>query len=133
MLFRSDFSHFLKILSLLRGKSNFGILVGSPLLAGASVLYGASGAVPGVANIDPRAMLDVYAAAIAKNTTSLQLLQDRVHTLMSIASHGAPIACLKTALELMGVCSHYTTAPFQPLSEEKREAIAATLRKLELL
>ena len=48
-------------------------------------------------------------------------------------SHGAPIACLKTALELMGICRHYTTAPLQPLSPEKREAVAAILRELELL
>lgn len=128
-----DFMHFLKILSLLRDKEGFGILVGSPVLAGAAVLYGADGAVPGVANVDPRAMLDVYASALSKNTLSLEKLQDRVHRLMSLITFGAPIACFKTALELMGICRATTTAPFQPLPEEKREAIAGILKELGLL
>lgn len=128
-----DFTHFLRILSLLRGKPDFGILIGMPSLAGAAVLYGGSGAVPGTSNVDPRAMLDVYHAAKAGDTALLQRLQDRVFKLVTLVSHGAPIACFKTALELMGVCRHYTTAPFQPLSEEKRHAVAATLRELELI
>lgn len=128
-----DFGHFLKVLSLLRGKAHFGIMIGSPVLAGAAVLYGASGAVPGIANLDPRAMLNVYASALAKNTTALLTQQDRVHQLMALTTYGAPIVCFKTALELMGVCHHYATAPLQPLGEEKRAALATALRELELL
>lgn len=128
-----DFMHFMRILSAVRDRPGFGTMVGSPPLAGAALLYGGSGAVPGVANLDPRTMLDVYACALAGNTTGLVRLQERVHKLMNLAGLGAPIACFKTALELMGVCRHYTTAPIQPLGPEKREAIAAILRDLELL
>jgi 4-hydroxy-tetrahydrodipicolinate synthase len=128
-----DFGQLLRILAVLRGKEGFGILVGSPPLAGAAVLYGADGAVPGLANVDPRTMLDIYASAIARNVPALEHLQERVHRLMSLITHGAPIACFKTALELMGICQAYTTAPFRPLSEEKRGLIAETLRSLDLL
>jgi 4-hydroxy-tetrahydrodipicolinate synthase len=128
-----DLTQVLKILSLMRGKDGFSVLVGAPPIAGAAMLYGADGAVPGIANVDPRAMLDVYASAIAANTAALRNLQHRIFRLMSLITHGAPIACFKTALELMGICRHYTTAPLQPLGEEKRQAVAATLRELELL
>jgi 4-hydroxy-tetrahydrodipicolinate synthase len=129
----ADLIHFLKILSLTRGKTGFSKLIGAPLLAGAAVLYGADGAVASVANVDPRTMLDVYASAVAKNTTALQTLEERVHRLMSLVAFGAPIVCLKTALELLGVCSRHATMPLQPLSAEKREAIAGILRELGLV
>jgi len=128
-----DFPHFLRLLSLLRGRERLSVMVGSPVLTGAAVLYGADGAVPGLANVDPRTMLEVYDAARARDTAALARLQDRVHRLMSLVSHGAPIVCLKTALELMGVCGSAAHAPLQPLDTQKRGAIAATLRELELL
>ena len=128
-----DFMHFLRILSVVRGRAGFGTMVGSPPLGGPALLYGATGVVPGIANVDPRVMLDVYATAMAQNTTGLIRLQERIHKLMNLSLLGAPIACFKTALELMGVCQHYTTSPIQPLGPEKREAVAAILRELELL
>jgi 4-hydroxy-tetrahydrodipicolinate synthase len=129
----ADMAHFLRILSLLRNQPDFGCMVGAPVLAGASLLYGASGVVPAISNIDPRTLLDVYASALAGNTTALIRLQERVHKLLAIGALGSPIACFKTALELLGICRHYTTAPMQPLGPEKREAVAAILRELELL
>jgi 4-hydroxy-tetrahydrodipicolinate synthase len=128
-----DFMHFLRILSLFAEKPGCGVMVGSPPLAGAAILYGGSGAVPGIANVDPRVMLDIYASALAGNTPALIRLQERVHKLMNLAALGPPIACFKTALELLGVCKHHTSAPIQPLPPDKREAVAAILRDLELL
>jgi 4-hydroxy-tetrahydrodipicolinate synthase len=128
-----DFAHFLRILSLLGERSGFGTMIGAPVLGGAALVYGAAGIVPGIANLDPRTMLGIYAAAQGGNTTALVRLQDRVHKLMNLAGLGAPIACFKTALELMGICKHYTTAPIQPLGADQREAVAAILRDLELV
>lgn len=128
-----DFIHFQKILSLLRDRDGCGVLIGAPPLAGAALLYGGDGVVPGIANLDPKVMLDVYAAGKAGDTAALIRLQKRVQRLMALSMLGAPIACFKTALELMGVCRHYTTAPIAPLNPEKREAVAAILRELELL
>jgi 4-hydroxy-tetrahydrodipicolinate synthase len=129
----ADMAQFLGILSLLRDQPDFGCMVGAPVLAGPALLFGASGVVPAISNIDPHTLLNVYASALAGNNTGLVRLQERVHKLLAIATLGSPIACFKTALELMGICRHYTTAPLQPLSAEKREALAAILRELELL
>lgn len=129
----SDFTHFLKLLSYLRGNEKIGVLIGAPMLAGAAMLYGADGAVPGIANLCPKTMMDLYAAAQAGDTAKVVGLQERVQKLMSIQSFGPPVACFKTALELMGICHCYTTAPIQCLPEAKRTAIACILRELELL
>lgn len=128
-----DFMHFLRLLSHLHGVSRVGVMVGSPPLAGPALLYGAHGVVPGVANIDPRCMLDIYASAITSNTSHLRKLQERVHKLMALLQWGPPLVCIKTALELMGVCTAQSTAPFQPLSQPARDSLAQQLRELELL
>jgi dihydrodipicolinate synthase/N-acetylneuraminate lyase len=128
-----DFVQFLKILGLVRDREGFGTMVGSPYLAGPAMLYGAEGAVPGIANIDPRLMLDVYASAVARNIPTLERLQDRVHALMSITTLGAPIVCIKTAMELQGLCSSRAAAPLQPLRSPQREAIRQVLHDLSLL
>ncbi len=128
-----DFGHFLRVLGLLRERSGFGCLVGSPVLAGAAILYGADGVVPGIANVDPQVMLEVYAAAKAGDLAALPALQQRVHKLMGLSAFGPNIVCLKTALELMGICRAHTTGPMQPLSADKREGLARVLRELELL
>lgn len=129
----ADMAQFLGILSLLRDQPDFGCMVGAPVLAGPALLFGASGVVPAISNIDPHTLLNIYASALAGNHTGLVRLQERVHKLLAIGTLGSPIACFKTALELMGICRHYTTAPLQPLGPEKREALAAILRELELL
>lgn len=128
-----DFTHFLRVLALLRGRNDFSVLIGSPPLGGAAVLQGADGIVPGIANLDPATMLDVYAAARARDLERLAALQQRVHRLMGLLAFGPPIVCIKTALECMGICRVHATAPFRPLSEEAREALAAALRELELV
>ena len=127
-----DFPHFLRLLDLMRGRGR-GVLIGSPPLAGAAVLYGGSGAVASIANLDPALMVAVYDAAKAGDVAMLQALQVRVHRLMDLIGNGVPIACLKTALEMMGVCKHYTTRPLQPLNDEKRQNVTKILQELELL
>ncbi len=127
-----DFVHFQRILERFRGLGK-AALVGTPPLAAAAVLAGGQGAVPGIASIDPQLMLDVYDAAVRRDLDALPPLQARVHRLMDLVTHGAPIVCIKTALELQGICSAKACAPLQPLSPEKRETIAAILRELELL
>jgi 4-hydroxy-tetrahydrodipicolinate synthase len=89
--------------------------------------------VPGIANIDPRTLVELYDAATRKDVAALERPQWRLERLMDLISHGTPLVCIKTALELMGVCAAHATMPLQPLSVEKRQIIANGLRELELL
>jgi 4-hydroxy-tetrahydrodipicolinate synthase len=128
-----DFTHFLRILALLRDRPDFSCLVGSPPLIGAAVLFGAEGGVPGLANLDPALLVSLYDAARRGAVEEVYMLQSRVVRLMQVVSHGAPIACIKTALELMGVCSARACAPTQPVTAEARDRIRELLREMELL
>lgn len=128
-----DYSHVLKLIRLVKAREGKGVLVGIPPIAAAAILQGADGSVPGIANIDPHTLLDLYDAARRGDLAPLDRLQGRVSRLMDMLTHGAPIVCIKTALELLGVCQAHAAAPLQPLSEEKRRLIADGLRELELL
>jgi dihydrodipicolinate synthase/N-acetylneuraminate lyase len=50
-----------------------------------------------------------------------------------VLDFGAGVSCLKSALELMGICSAHVTAPFPPLGERERAGLAGLLRELGLL
>lgn len=129
----TDFTHFLRLVGLVGGQDDFSVLIGSPNLTGAAVLCGGDGGVPGIANLDPKLMVDVYDAARAGDLVKLQALQIRVLSLFRAASFGAPIACLKAGLELMGVCESHTAGPLLPLTPDSREQLAALLREHDLL
>jgi 4-hydroxy-tetrahydrodipicolinate synthase len=129
----ADLMHFLRVLDLLPEGRRCAVLIGSPPLAGAAILYGGDGAVPGTANIDPTTLVAVYEAARRRDLEQLRVLQRRVHRLGDLVIFGAPVVCIKTALELMGVCAAHATAPFQPLGPEQRDALRARLVELELL
>jgi 4-hydroxy-tetrahydrodipicolinate synthase len=129
----ADFTHFLKVLDAFGGRDDFACLVGAPPLLGAAVLFGAAGGVPGLANMDPAALVALYDAARRRDVERVTAHQRRVLQLMRVVSFGSPLACLKTALELMGVCGATACAPIQPVSPDARDRIAACLRELELL
>jgi 4-hydroxy-tetrahydrodipicolinate synthase len=127
-----DLPHVLRLVPALHARDK-SLLVGVPPIAAAAILQGVDGAVPGIANIDPHTLIALYDAASRGDTAALPPLQHRVHRLMDIVAQGAGIAAIKTALELMGICRARAAAPLQPLRPEKREAVRAILRELELL
>jgi 4-hydroxy-tetrahydrodipicolinate synthase len=129
----TDYTHFLKLLDRLGDRGDFSCLVGSPVLLGAVVLFGAAGAVPGTANLVPALHVALYDAARRRDVEQTRALQRQVLDLTRIAGFGAPIACLKAALELMGVCQATACAPLQAVSDEARWGIEAILRRHELL
>jgi dihydrodipicolinate synthase/N-acetylneuraminate lyase len=128
-----DWNHALKLLFLLRDHPRFSLLFGSIQVAGPAILYGAEGAVIGPVNLDPRLFVRLYGAARAGKIEEVYALQERALSLARVISFGAPIACIKAALELMGVCGATVAQPFQPVSPEAREKIAAILREHELI
>jgi 4-hydroxy-tetrahydrodipicolinate synthase len=128
-----DFTHVLKLIRLVAREQGKGVLVGVPPIAAAAILQGAHGSVPGIANMDPHTLIRLYEEASAGKLEALPPLQERVGRMMDLCALGAPMVCIKTALELMGICQAHATAPLQPLSAEKREAVAAILRELDLL
>jgi len=128
-----DWAQALRLLFYLRDDPHFSILFGSPQIAGAAMLYGAEGAVVGIANVDPGRLARLYSAASEGRVEETFALQKEIQGLMRLLSFGGNIPCLKAALELMGVCAGHVTQPFQPVADENRPKIAALLREYGLL
>jgi 4-hydroxy-tetrahydrodipicolinate synthase len=128
-----DFGHALKILTLRGSDSSFSVLLGSVPISGAALLMGADGIIPGVSNLDPHLMVELYERGRANDVDGVRALQPRIQSLMRVLEFGPGISCFKTALELMGVCEAHVTAPFPNLGERERAGLAGVLRELGLL
>jgi 4-hydroxy-tetrahydrodipicolinate synthase len=128
-----DWPHMLKILSYLKDNEQFSVLVGSPVLTATHVLMGGDGAVMGVGNMDPAACVAIYNAAQKHNMEEVWEGQRRIFALMRLLRFGNNIVCLKTALELLGICQSHACAPLQPLNETGRQGLKEGLRELGLL
>jgi dihydrodipicolinate synthase/N-acetylneuraminate lyase len=89
--------------------------------------------VPGPGNLDPALMVALYERGKAGDVAGVQALQPRLHSLLRVLEFGPGVSCLKTALELLGVCAAHVTAPFPRLGERERAGLAAVLREHGLL
>lgn len=122
---------------------NFGTFTGSELLVDAALLIGASGAVPGLGNVDPAGYARLYDAARAGDWTSARREQDRLYRLFAIIGAATPgrmgftagaLGGFKTALVLRGVIA--TNVPGRPLTrlnDEETARIRALLVEAGLL
>jgi 4-hydroxy-tetrahydrodipicolinate synthase len=123
----------MELLDAVAGRDEFSVFIGSHVVAGGALLFGASGAIMSLANLDPATCCRLYDAAMKPDIEELRRCQRRLMRLGQIYRYGREVPCLKTALELMGVCASHATHPLLPLSSAGREAVADILRSLDLL
>jgi 4-hydroxy-tetrahydrodipicolinate synthase len=128
-----DWNNALRMLALLRDHPRFSLMFGSIQVAGPAMLYGAEGAILGPSNIDPVTCIRLYEAARDRRIDEVFALQQKLLSLSRLLTFGSHIACMKTALDLMGVCGPTVTLPFQPIGDEAREKICVILREHGLL
>jgi 4-hydroxy-tetrahydrodipicolinate synthase len=128
-----DLAHVLRILALRGEDSSFRVLVGALPITGPALLMGADGLVPGPGNLDPGLMVELYDKGRRGDAAAVRALQPRIYSLLRALEFGPGVSCLKTALELMGVCSAHVTAPFPALGERERAGLTAVLREHGLL
>jgi dihydrodipicolinate synthase/N-acetylneuraminate lyase len=119
-------------------RSDWSLLVGVEHLFAPAVRAGLQGCVPGGANLAPRLFADLYAALKTGDAPRISELEARVKSLgriYRIAGEGAPgiVRGLKTAAELMGLCSARMTEPFAPATSAERDQIRTILNDLRLL
>ena len=105
---------------------------------GEVVLMGASGGVPGGANIFPRLFVDLYEAAVAKDVDCVRALQERVmhvaSLLYGVGHHNSSfVKGVKCALSLMGICGDALAGPREPFNAADRALIRARLVELGAL
>ncbi|NHP18054.1 dihydrodipicolinate synthase family protein [Rhodococcus sp. IC4_135] len=122
---------------------NFAVFTGHEVVVDGCLLMGASGAVPGLANVDPHGYVRLWRAAQAGDWAAAKAEQDRLTDLFSIVEAPTPgrvsagaagLGAFKTALALRGVITGNTMcAPMLSLDESETATIKVVLERAGLL
>jgi len=121
----------------------FYLFTGSELLVDLAVYVGASGAVPGLANVDPHGFVRLYRAAYAGDWETARKEQARLFRLFSIVRAATPdrmsggsaaFGAFKTALMLRDViATNVVGRPQRRLNEDEVARVRETLVEVNLL
>lgn len=116
---------------------------GSELLVDTALQIGASGAVPGLANVDPAGYVRLYQAAQAQDWQAARLEQERLFRLFSIVAAGTPgrmgtgssaMGGFKTGLWLRGViATNVVGRPQIRLNAEEVNSVRQALNEAQLI
>lgn len=122
------------LIHLLRN-TDFTVLNGSEFFLGASVMMGGDGGLLGICNVCPALCVELYEAAAQGDIPAVRNLQPRVSDVTTVffTKPGSPIAGLKKALELLGLCGPWTSHPFTPTTPEQETDIRKILERNGLL
>jgi len=124
----ADMARTLDLLGRLRDREDFAYLHGNELLTVPSLLFGAKGAVPAIANFAPEVMVGAWEAARAGDVERLKHLNSRIQRLMRVWSllEARPnesttlrLQAIKMVLERMGICRSYMAQLEEPPSLER--------------
>jgi 4-hydroxy-tetrahydrodipicolinate synthase len=129
----ANFEAFQQFLAVKQRRPTFRVLQGDESLAAASLLQGADGLVPGMANFVPRLFVSLHQAAAKGDAATCVDLQRQITDLTTLHGHGHWLPALKAACALVGLGNGRPSPPLTPASEENRRAIAAILRLHGLL
>ncbi|WP_075558206.1 MULTISPECIES: dihydrodipicolinate synthase family protein [Parabacteroides] len=129
--------YFQKLIYLFRNNPEFTLLCGPEEMTAEVVLMGGHGGVNGGANLFPELYVALYDAAANKDFEKLAELQQQVLkislSLYNIGKYASSyIKGVKTALNLMGVCSDYMAEPFHKFKETEREIVRKSLMDLNI-
>ncbi|WP_076262091.1 dihydrodipicolinate synthase family protein [Intrasporangium flavum] len=136
---------FRQLLLLLKdaGLDGFATLTGHEVMVDAMLLAGASGSVPGLANVDPAGYARLHAAVAAGDSATARAEQERLTRLFRIVEAADPATSagmtrgagsFKTALHVLGVIeSNQVSLPLRPLDDAEAARIRTVLESAELL
>ena len=104
--------------------SNISLFNGAEELCGASMLFGAQGCVPGLANFFPGLFVDMYNAALKNDTPLVYDLQKKVWDVRKVLSVGKSwMSAMKYISCRLGFGSDTATYPVEPLTAEEKRKI----------
>lgn len=124
-----DFVAFQAFLAVKATRADFRVLQGHEHLVAASLRLGGDGLVPGLANVTPRLMVDLRAAAARGDAATCTRLQAGILDLCAIHEIGHWLPALKAACAMVGIGSGVPALPLVPATEAERRAIAAVLAR----
>lgn len=121
--------YFQSLLTLKQARSDFRVLQGNEHAAMASLLLGADGLIPGLANIVPRLLVELVDAARDNDTQRCQRIHDELFDLTRIYARGAGLPGLYAAAARLGLCENVPAEPWQRVGTEAQQSIDAILRE----
>ncbi|MBR0333372.1 MAG: dihydrodipicolinate synthase family protein [Bacteroidales bacterium] len=129
--------YFHSLIQIMKDRPDFSLLMGPEELTGESVLFGGQGGVNGGANMFPQLYVDMYNAAVDKNITKLNELQEKImfisNSIYKVGRYGSSyLKGVKCACSLMGICSDYMALPFQKFNEPERAKVRQVLEQLNI-
>jgi 4-hydroxy-tetrahydrodipicolinate synthase len=124
-----DFAAFQAFVALKVRRADFRVLQGHEHLIAASLLLGADGLVPGLANVVPSLMVELRAAAARGDVATCTRLQAAVLDLCAIHQVGHWLPALKAACALIGIGSGTPALPLGPSTEAERRTVATVLAR----
>ncbi len=125
----ADWEQFQRTLFLLED-SNISLFNGAEELCGVSLLFGAQGNVPGLANFFPHLFTDMYAAALQNDIAKVYDLQKKVWDVRKTLSVGKSwMSSMKFISSRLGFGSEKTTYPVEPLTDADKKKIDEIIEK----
>ena len=124
-----DFEAFQGFLAIKKRRADFRVLQGNEHFASASLLQGADGLVPGMANFAPALFVSLHRAAARGEVTVCAALQEKITDLCALHGHGHWLPALKAACAMLGLGNGVPSPPLLPAAEEHRRAIASILAR----
>jgi 4-hydroxy-tetrahydrodipicolinate synthase len=138
-----DFASLRRLVAASREQKILSILTGSELLVDCAMFFGAAGAVPGLANVDPRSYVALHHACRCGDWDEARRIQDRLVRLWNIVTVANPlnkgtsssiIGGYKTALMLRGLFANdQVGVPQVRLDQAETSAVRAILDEQGLL
>jgi 4-hydroxy-tetrahydrodipicolinate synthase len=122
-----DLRAFQQFLTIRRDHPDFHVLQGDEGLMAASLLAGADGLVPGLANVVPHLFAALLRAAKAGDVDAVRPLQEEILEIGTLHTHGHWLPALKAACAIAGLGNGRPSLPLLPATDEQRTAIAAIL------
>jgi 4-hydroxy-tetrahydrodipicolinate synthase len=107
------------------------VLQGSERLIARSILAGADGAVPGIANLVPQLAAELIATARAGDEAAADALQRRFDAVCALQTSGFWLASLKAAASKLGLCGPTLASGMPGLSAVDEERLAQFVPVLE--
>jgi len=111
----------------------FTVLMGRDTLILDGLLCGTKGAIAATANVVPALVVRIYEAFAAGDQAAARQAQEELTPLRQAFSWGTFPVVIKEALNLIGMEAGPARAPVGPLPPEKREQLAAVLRRMGAL
>jgi 4-hydroxy-tetrahydrodipicolinate synthase len=129
----ADLWAFQRHLLLKHERPDFRVLQGDEHVLAASLLIGADGLIPGLANVAPQYFVAMVRAARAGDAQACRELQERVEDLWGLFTQGRLQAALMAACGLVGFGTGATLEPYEAPGPAQREAIKTILDRHGLL